>query len=332
VRALFAALAFSATAVAQLENARIGVIDFYALHGLDQRQLRAALTVRRGDKLAWPATRDQIRDELAKAAGRPVSHFAPVCCDHDGLWMIYIGFGEKRQESSFRPRPRQLTRLSPALLTIYDDCVALLPEALKHAAGKADDYSRGYSLSSYPPMRALQLRMRESALANEEEILRAVAEAADDRHRAAASHLAGYCGQSSRQIEVLTDASRDLNDTVRNNATRALGVLAESPAIARQIPAAPFVEKLNSPIWSDRNKGLMLLTRLTRDRTPNVLAELRSKALPALVEMSQWQFAGHSGNAILLLGRIAGMDVAALEKLAEKGDAGPVLAALADLR
>lgn len=318
-------------ALAQLENAHVGSIDFYALNGLDSNQLRAALSVRPGDKLLWPAVPNTIREELIKAAGRPYTHLSPVCCDRTGRWMLYIGFGAPGQDEAHRPKPAASLTLPPELISLCDEFMATLPASLKHASGKPEDYSQGYSLSSYPPMRAIQLRMREAAVAGEALLLRVLLEAADDKQRIAASQLTGYTSHSPRQIEALLEASRDANATVRNNATRALGVLAATPEFARQIPAAPFVDMLNSPVWSDRNKGLMLLTSLTRSRDPRVLATLKARALPALIEMARWQFAGHAAGPIRLLGRIAGLDESELDKLAEMGDAGPVISAVVKL-
>ena len=268
---LMASLLWFGVEAAQLENARVGMIDFYGLGGLDADRLRAALSVRRGDPLSWPETPNRIKQELAKVAGRPYTHLSPVCCDKDGLWMLYIGFSEKGTGSGKRPRPAGDVRLAGELTALYGEFMAMLPLALKEAAGRPEDYSKGYSLSVYPPMRAIQLRMREAAVAREAEVLRALAEAADDQERTAASALAGYTRQSTEQIAALMEAARDANDTVRNNATRALAVLAATPEIARKIPAEPFIESLNSSIWSDRNKGLMLLMYLTADRNPVVL-------------------------------------------------------------
>lgn len=255
----------------QLENARVGTVDFYGLGGLDQRQLRAALSVRRGDPLTWPETPDRIKLELVKAVGRPYTHFSPVCCDKDGLWMLYIGFGEKALRAGQRPRPAGDARLAGELTGLYAEFMAMLPESLKQGAGRPEDYAEGYSLSGYPPMRAIQVRMREAAVAREGEVLRALWEASDDEQRIAASALAGYTRRSAAQIAALLEGARDPNETVRNNATRTLAVLAATPEFARQIPARPFVERLNSAVWSDRNKGLMLLAFLTRDRDPAVL-------------------------------------------------------------
>ncbi len=333
MRNLIAVLALLApVAFAQLENAHVGLIDFYGLNGLDPNQLRAALSVRPGDKLLWPAVPDKIEEELIKATGRPYTHFSPVCCDKTGRWMLYIGFGAPGEGDALRPKPTGSVTLPPELTALYDKFISAVPASVKFASGTPEDYTRGYSLSSYPPMRAIQLRMREAALANEEQLLRVLMETADDKQRVAASQLTGYTRQSPRQIEVLIEASRDPNATVRNNSTRALAVLAATPEFARQIPAAPFIDKLNSPVWSDRNKGLMLLTPLTRARDPQVLAAIRAKALPALVEMARWQFVGHAAGPIRLLGRIAGMNEFELDRLAEKGESGPVIDAVRKLK
>ena len=325
---LMASLLWLGAAAAQLENARVGIIDFYGLGGLDPDGLRAVLSVRRGDPLTWPETPNLIKQELAKVAGRPYTHLSPVCCDKDGLWMLYIGFSEKGAGTSKRPRPVGDMRLAGELTALYSEFMAMLPVALKEAAGRPEDYSKGYSLSVYPPMRAIQLRMREAAVAREAEVLSALAEAADDQERSAASALAGYTRQSAQQIAALIEAARDVNDTVRNNATRALAALAATPEIARKIPAEPFIDSLNSAVWSDRNKGLMLLMYLTADRNPVVLRELKARALGSLIEMAQWQNPGHAFGPIRLLGRIAGIEEKELDRLAEKGDAGPVLAAV----
>jgi hypothetical protein len=290
---------------AQFENAQLGSIDFYGLNGLDARVLRAALTVSAGDKLDLQAI-EQIGDALAKAAGRPFTHISPVCCDANGRWMLYVGFGSKAN-AMYRPRPSGAVTLPSELTELYDKFMAMVPAWVQNAGGKEDDYSRGYSLSAYPPMRAIQEAMRVEALKHGAHILRVLAEAADDRHRIAAAHLTGYTRASRAQIAALVDASRDPNETVRNNAIRALGVLAATSKYAKQIPVEPFIELLNSATWTDRNKGLMLLSALTRGRDPRMLNLLREKAMPALIEMAQWQNPVHAGNAILLLDRIAAM-------------------------
>jgi len=64
-----------------------------------------------------------------------------------------------------------------------------------------------------------------------------------------------YARQSPEQIAALVLVSRDPSEGVRNNATRALGVLPSSNAdLVKQIPTATFVNMICSGIWSDRNQ------------------------------------------------------------------------------
>jgi len=97
-----------------------------------------------------------------------------------------------------------------------------------------------------------------------------------------------YARQSPEQIGALVLVSRDPSEGVRNNATRALGVLPSSnPDLVKQIPTATFVNLICSGVWSDRNKASFLLGNLTLTRDPKLLAQLRSQALDALIEMAR---------------------------------------------
>jgi hypothetical protein len=124
-------------------------------------------------------------------------------------------------------------------------------------------------------------------------------------------------------------ATRDPDDGVRNDATRALGVLAESSAkVAARIPPGEFITMLSSGSWTDRNKAGWVLTSLTKSRSPKLLARLRSEALVSLIEMARWHDPGHAYSARLLLARIAGIEEARAESLAHANNAGELIKAL----
>jgi hypothetical protein len=126
-------------------------------------------------------------------------------------------------------------------------------------------------------------------------------------------------------------ASRDQDETVRNNAVRALGVLAESsPSIAREIPARDFVLMLNSGNWTDRNKGSLLLGALTLRRDRKLLSLTRAKASDSLLEMARWREYGHAYDSRMLLGRIAGIEEKQLQKLAHD-DVNAIIAAFSSI-
>jgi hypothetical protein len=46
---------------------------------------------------------------------------------------------------------------------------------------------------------------------------------------------------------------------------------------------------LNPIEWTDRNKSSLALEMLTESRDPALIADLRARALPSLIEMARWK-------------------------------------------
>ncbi len=259
----------------------------------------------------------QIKDSVHHVTGRDPTDIDPVCCDDKGQWMIYIGLGG----TTFRynAAPSGSARLPLDGLALYQQAMDANMEAVRKGKAGEDD-SKGYSLSEEPGYRAKQLAMRDYALRHETEIRRVLESSSEVEQRRAAAELLGYARQSKQQIAALVRATRDPDSGVRNNALRALWVLARfNSRVAAQIPAADFIAMLSSGSWSDRNKSGLLLERLTVSRDPELLDELRVKALEPLIEMARWRSPGHSYPFKIMLGRIAGIDEKRLEEIVEKG-------------
>ena len=118
---------------------------------------------------------------------------------------------------------------------------------------------------------------------------------------------------------------------MRNNAIRALGVLASSDVeLAAPIPASLILDLLSSGVWADRNKSVAVLASLTRSRDGRVLAELKQRSLGALIECARWRWIGHSYWPRVILGRLAGIDEDTIARQA--ADPAFVEFALAKLR
>ena len=86
------------------------------------------------------------------------------------------------------------------------------------------------------------------------------------------------------------------------------------------MPAAPFVDLLNSIDWPDRNKSSAALLQLTEGRDPALLNDLRSRALDSLIEMARWKSPGHAYMPFFILGRVAGMSEDAIAAAWERRD------------
>jgi hypothetical protein len=304
--ALVILLAFASPASAR---DRVGDIEFYGYKGIDSDAVLRALPFHQGDDYSQNVGRE-ARDAVKRVTSREATDVAAVCCDDRGGYVIFIGLpGESSKRLARNPPPTGTMRLPKEITDLDARFGAAIITAVRQGgnASKEDD-SNGYALINYPPARTTALKIRQYALAHEDELLSVLRSASDPQQRAIAAEVLGYARQSSEQIAALAKAARDSNDDVRNNSARALAVLASSSIrVAREIPTETFVDMIRSGVWTDRNKASFVLEVLTRARDPKLLAELRAKALDALVEMARWRDIRHAVMARIILARIAGI-------------------------
>ena len=330
---IVAAVSTVVVAFGQSEPKRLGAIDFFGYKGLDVKSIRAALPLREGDP--FPGSRsmnkwkEAIKQSVSQAIDRAPTDVTMVCCDDQKNFMIYIGLpGESSKPVAYNSAPHGDNRLPPHIVKLYQEIMDTLRVAVMKGSAGEDD-SQGYSLSEDPVARGKQLALHEYALQEETTILGVVESSSDARHRAIAAHALGYAGQSDRQIAALAQASLDPDDEVRNNAVRALGVLAQAkPDVASRIPMGTFISFLASGSWTDHNKAVFLLEPLTKTRRADLLLQLRSKALDPLEEMARWRSRGHAYSARMIVGRIAGIEEGRLSELAQTGQVETIVKAL----
>jgi hypothetical protein len=313
----------------------LGEIDFFGYTGFDLQAIRAALPFHEGD--LFPPARAKSLDDLKRQVSestkqvidRTPTDVSFVCCDSKQRWMAYIGLpGESYQALAFNPAPTGDIRFPKAAVALRGEMEKAWMNAVIKGHATEDD-SEGFTLTNDPRARRAQLAIREYALRNEALILQVLASSSDARHRAIAAQMLGYGRQSDEQVDALVRASLDAEDGVRNDAVRALGVLAGAkPNLAKRIPPEAFVRLLRSGAWSDHNKASLLLVALTKSRDPKVLTLLRAEALDSLLEMARWRSMGHAEAALTILGRIAGLDEDSLDKLIEAGQPDMIISKL----
>ena len=290
----------------------IANIDFFGYGNLDVVKLRSVLPIHPGESIKqddWSTYRSRIDEAIRSQTGKLPTDVVRLCCNDNGNSMIYIGVaGTSSIALQHKPAPAGEERLPAAALKLNQESEEALGKAA--LAGRTQqDFSNGYALSADPELRATELQIREFALANETLLRSVLSSSSDAEHRAIAAEFLGYANVSARQITDLTEAARDPDEGVRNNAVRALGVIASSSQQrASMILPNPFIALLKSDKWVDRNKGAWLLVNITASRDPKLLKQLRKEAMDALVEMARWQFPGHASVARRLLGRIAGIE------------------------
>jgi hypothetical protein len=315
----------------QPQQYRIGSIDFFGTANVDVAQIQAALPIHPGDQL----TEEQLSTGQGKAQllvtktlGHKATDVNLVCCDAGGSWMIYIGLGGSNTTPvSILPAPTGQTCLPEPALQLYREVLGAYTRAVE-AGNNGEDDSQGYALSNDPETRKIQLQIRKYAVANEPTVMQALQSCGKNEDREAASIILGYAMQSKEQIAALVQATRDPDGGTRNNSLRALSVMtAAKSSAAAAIPAAPFIEMLNSGTWTDRNKSGFLLYKLSASRDPNLLRLIQAQAMPSLIEMARWKNPGHAAYYRVILGRIAGIQEDQIQKLIDSGKVEEIIAA-----
>jgi hypothetical protein len=190
----------------------------------------------------------------------------------------------------------------------HDSWMPFVPPA---ATRPAEDLTRGHSLMSDPSVRDLQLGFVRLANAHLEQLRAAIRQAEDPEQRAIAVYVIAYADDKPSIVNDVQYAIQDIDDTVRSNAVRALAGLSvlatKDPNSGLKISPTWLVEMLNSVTWTDRHNAAIALVTLTDGRDPGLLAHLRERALPSLVEMSRWKHLPHALPPYILLGRVAGV-------------------------
>lgn len=295
---------------------RVGAIDFYGNGTANLEEIRAKLPVRVGDYSARLHFGQGRNAAFEQAIGHTPVYVTPVCCDERGREWVFVGLGGVEVQPS--PAPTSTEKLSQPMLDLYHEFFLGLMAAIGRG-NAAEERTTGYALSKDSELRAIQLRMREAALRNERELYTIATRSADAASRAAAVHLLGYAQRSPRQAATLGIAARDADQNVRNNATRALGVLLEAfPEDSKSLDLDHFLDLMNSPNWTDRNKASMLLEQVSRTRDRAILDRMEAKSRDALVEMARWT-SPHRVAAVQVLARIRGMDEITLIDKVQRG-------------
>jgi hypothetical protein len=313
----------------------IGIIDFYGLRQLSERQVREALQIREGDpgpesEKAASRAIESDKQRLRALPGVRDVEISGVCCDA-GRLIVYVGIVEAGGKGYvFARPPAGKVRLPEEVVTAGQ----AFEEALMAAVQKGDtgeDDTLGHSLSNNPAVRAIQDRFTLFAASGQARLRDVLAHSADAEHRALAAQVLGYVADKRTVVADLTRAMRDPAEGVRNNAMRALAVIADfadrNPRLHISVAPGPFVDLLDSPVWTDRNKAVFALTVLTENRDPALLARLRQQALPSLVEMARWKSSMHALGPLLILGRVAGLPDGAMRAMREPKDRETIIQA-----
>jgi hypothetical protein len=306
VRAFFLLLVAAGWLSAQMP--RIGVVDFYGIRKVPQERILKTAGIREGDPL--PASKADIEDRIEKIPGVVLARLEAVCCAGERA-VLYIGIEERdAPHFEFREPPGGTATLPADLVDAYRSFLRAFEEAAR-AGETGEDLTRGHALSKYPAARSCQEKFVTLADDNLAAIRKALRESQDPEQRAIAAYVIGYASTKRMVVDDLQYAMRDSDQSVRANAMRALGAIAvlahQDSELGIRVQPTWVVEMLNSIVWSDRYRAAGALVGITESRDPDLLQELRERALLSLTGMARWKTLTHALPAFILVGRIAGL-------------------------
>lgn len=293
----------------------ITAIDLYGARTVPSESLLAALQVAVGDDKSFDAKAAAKRVEAVDG----VAAAKVTKMNLAGRYVVVVFVREAgRKVLDFLPAPTGDARLPAGMRDDYGKVMKLQREAMqKNVLG--EDRENGYALQRYQPAREIQLANRDRVRKSFETVCAVLATSADASERAAAAYWLAYGDDRAAIATRLGVAVRDPDSVVRNNASRALAVLAEWSAAQSEpqseplvFDATPFLAMLDSVTFTDVNKATMMLHALTARAEPKLFQQIRETGLQPLRDVACWASPGHAFPAALVLGRLNGLDYDAI--------------------
>jgi len=308
---------------------RVGTIEIYGAHKTSVQKIKNALGVGPGDVMP---SRGSVEDRIDKIPGVLAARVEAACCDQRRM-ILYIGVEEKdAPHFDFHPAPTGDITLAPGFADKYRDFLDAVAGSIR-GRNADEDLTNGYSLMADPECRSLQQDFIPLVARDLKLIDQVLRESSNPEQRAAAAYLIQYGPRSAHSSKFIVDALqyalRDQDETVRENAMRALHAVAVGGKLhpEQQVHIEPtwFVELLNSVVWSDRHNATLALVNLTDTGDPETLALIRERALASVIEMARWHDLQHALPAFILAGRLAGLDEKEIHAAWLSGDRESVL-------
>lgn len=294
------------------QQGKITIIDLYGTgNDLPDSLILKILPFREG-YLVEPENINKlgIIEKLKSIPGVKDGHISFVCCNENEGWTAFVGITrEAVAQSTYLQAPDLDVLLPDEIVDNYNRFMDTLFEAIRKGQVE-EDRSEGHAMMRYEPARKLQQIFLQHAEQFRPVLRYVLHNSGDAFHRAIAAQVLGYARDKNQIINDLICAIEDSDEMVRNNATRALAIIAayakQDPETKIIIRPGPFIKMLSALPWTDRKKGMAILLALTSDLDRSILHEMYLEAFVSISEMSNWKTEGPAVMAYTLLGRMAG--------------------------
>ena len=330
MRRILPALAFAAIAMAQAP--RIGDINVYGLHKVSAEKLLSAAGLRAGGLL--PGSKGDIEEQIEKVSGVVLGRVEAVCCDGSNA-VVFVGVEERgAAHPSLHSSPTGDATLPTELVDAHQNFLAAVAQAAAHG-NTGEDLTAGHPIIDDPAAHPFEERFRAFAAEHFDWLRNVLRNSGDSGQRAIAAAVIGYAPDKQQVAGELQYAMQDPDDSVRANAIHGLTAVAvyASKHPEKGIRVAPtwLVEMLNSIVLRDRVDAAKALVTLTDSPNPGALSLIRERGLSSLIEMARWKTLRYALPPFVLVGRLAGLPEAEIQRRWQRGDRETAIA-LADAR
>jgi hypothetical protein len=284
-------------------------------------RLLAAVKLKSGDHI--PPSKGDLEERIADLPDIVLARVEAVCCEGPRA-ILFIGVEEKgAPHAAFRSDPGGEAVLPDDLFDAYQQFLTAVQRAASRGAA-AEDLTAGQSRMSDPAARALQERFAAYAAEHTDVLRNVLQNGSDAGQRAVAAAVIGYGPKKAEVANDLQYAMQDPDESVRANAMRALNAVAvmaaRQPEAGLKVAPTWLIELLHSVVLGDRVEAVRTLLTLTDRGRPDVLDQIRERALPDLIEMARWKTPSYALPPFLLLGRVAGISDEQAQESWRKGD------------
>ncbi|MDZ7638263.1 MAG: HEAT repeat domain-containing protein [Bryobacterales bacterium] len=298
---------------------RIGFIEVYGNEKLEKQRVIRLAGVAPGDALS--RSRRETEEDLEKAPEVIEAHVEGHCCLGEEI-VLYIGIVESGTKPFALHSPPAEDLALPTKIDLVYQRLARALEAAHERGATGETYDKGYPLSEDAEARRAQETLPLIVDPYVEDLGEILRRSSDETVRAAAAYILAYAQNRQEAEAHLQHALRDFDPDVRQNALRSLEFIRR--AYAAMPPDSEGIRKTVSPTWliemlqsvslEDRLGAAGMLVKLVPHDGGSGLLQMEERALPALLQMAQWQVSEHAAAAYTLLGRIAGIPEDEIEK------------------
>jgi len=157
----------------------------------------------------------------------------------------------------------------------------------------------------HPKLKPYLKQFNQGSVQEKDLIEKTLNEDVDSKRRAAAVFLVGHFHDPHEIIKILSPHISDKDNEVRNNVMRVIGSTLQKTSVSH-LDVTPFLDALDSPYISDRNKALYVLSSVAKSK--DVQQQILAKGSDRLLALIRLKQPNNHDLAYFILKEMSGQD------------------------